>query len=240
MQKILVTICNYNHSKYLKESIQSIQNQTYDNLDICIVDDGSDDVGTVQDIVNTLKNQDNRIRYIELDKNRGKWNALNTAIKSTNAQICTAHDADDISLPQRIELQHRCMKINKSFHNLCGFHHCYDESDVKKYLELGPITKPKQLPHMQVTKLVYYGAEQPNINHYYTGAFETAGVSAMFHKQIWSLGTRFNPPNANLRVLLSEDSDFNFRVTTLFNKTSVIAEKLYLYRRNTSTNKEQF
>ena len=241
MQKILVTICNYNHSKYLKQSIESIQNQTHDNLDICVVDDGSSDIELVREIVNHAKENDDRIRFIELESNVGKWFALNKAIETTSAQICTSHDADDISLPERIGMQLRCMAFNKSVHNLCGFHHCYEEDDVKRLLkEEHKFTNPKQIPHAGVAKFVLSGANAPNINHYFTGNFETAGVSAMFLKNLWSIGLRFNPPNSGLRTLLSEDSDFNFRATMMFAKTSVLAEKLYLYRRFTSTNQEQF
>ena len=52
-------------------------------------------------------------------------------------------------------------------------------------------------------------------------------------------GTRFLPPDNGLRVLLSEDSDFNFRVTFNTARSSVLLEKLYCYRRNTSTNNER-
>ena len=52
--KILVTIPNYNHAQYLKESITSIQNQTYDNLDICVVDDGSKNPVEVKDILSEM------------------------------------------------------------------------------------------------------------------------------------------------------------------------------------------
>jgi hypothetical protein len=90
-----------------------------------------------------------------------------------------------------------------------------------------------------IAKLVMLGYHSPRINHYYTGDFETAGVSAFFYKAIWDMGIRFNPPDQGLRTLLSEDSDFNFRVTSILRKTSVLAETPYCYRRNTSTNKER-
>jgi hypothetical protein len=83
------------------------------------------------------------------------------------------------------------------------------------------------------------GMNHPGINHFYTGEIETAGVSALFYRSIWKLGLRFNPPGQGLRVLLSEDSDFNFRMAVTYQKTSIVNEKLYCYRRNTSTNKEE-
>ena len=83
------------------------------------------------------------------------------------------------------------------------------------------------------------GFYTPGINHYYTGNFETAGVSSMFYKEIWDIGFRYNPPSCGLRTLLSEDSDFNFRVTASLRSTSILLDTPYLYRRNTSTNKEE-
>ena len=103
-EKILVTICNYNHEDYLKQSIESIQNQSYSNLDICIYDDGSTNKDQVYSIVNELS-RDKRIRFINQEKNIGKWYGLNQAIKTSSATICTSHDADDISLKYRIEKQ---------------------------------------------------------------------------------------------------------------------------------------
>ena len=238
--KILVTICNYNHSNYLKESIASIQEQTYQNLDICVIDDFSEDREKVADIVNDLKKEDSRIRFIQNEKNIGKWYCLNESIKTTEATICTAHDADDVSLRDRIHIQQNVMNHTKTIHNLCGFYHCWKEDEVqmRKEIVLEEGYSISVIDQKNVSELVIAGFSAPQINHYFTGNFETAGVSAMFFKDLWKIGFRYNPPSLGLRTLMSEDSDFNFRVTTAFKQTSVVAEKLYLYRRNTSTNKE--
>lgn len=236
--KVCVAICNYNHQKYLKESIQSIIGQVYKNLDIVVVDDGSDNKESFREIINSFS--DNRLRTIELDKNYGKWKALNEAFKTTDALVCTSHDADDISLNWRISTQLYTMSVTNSVHNLCGFIHCFSEEDIKNNLSNEVEKHIKIMKPEDVYKLVKFGKMQKNINHYFTGDFETAGVSSMFLKSIWEDGIRFNPPNLGLRTLLSEDSDFNLRMTTLYQNTSILMEKPYLYRRNTSTNKEEF
>ena len=239
--KILVTICNYNHSKYLEQSIKSIQAQTYSNLDICVVDDGSSDIDKVIDIVETLKSEDKRIRFINLKKNYGKWFSLNAAIETSDAFICTSHDADDISLKDRIDMQLFAMNKTNTVHNLCGFHHCWKEEDIEEHInDLIDTQNVRVVGPEPVKKMVFEGFKHPRINHYFTGNFETAGVSAMFLRELWSAGLRFNPPGIGLRVLLSEDSDFNFRCTMLTSSTSILAEKPYLYRRNTGTNQEQY
>jgi len=237
--KILVTICNYNHERYLKQSIKSIQEQSYDNLDICIIDDGSSNINDVKDIINSI-DTDNRIRVI-YQKNHGKWHALNEAIRTSNAQLCTSHDADDVSLKDRIEIQFRSLTHSNALHNLCGFYHCWDEEEVDKHKDKRHNGNEgiQLIDNKTVGNMVLTGFNTPGINHYFTGEFETAGVSGMFYKEIWERGIRFNPPEIGLRVLLSEDSDFNFRVTSTFNQTCVTVLPLYCYRRNTSTNKEE-
>lgn len=235
--KILVAVCHYNHQEFLKQSIESVVNQTYENLDICIVDDGSDEPELFDEIVASFN--DSRIRVIKSDENSGKWWALNKAVETSDALICTSHDADDISLPWRIQAQLDCIVSTHTVHNLCGFHHCWSEEDIRKNLNH---KKPETLNVMgpsDVYNAVMVGWNHPSVNHYFTGDFETAGVSGMFYKSIWDMGIRFYPSAKGLRCLLSEDSDFNFRCTALLQNTSILAEKPYLYRRETSTNKEE-
>lgn len=235
--KVCVAICNYNHTKFLKESIESILNQSYRNLDIVVIDDGSEDQNSVRELLESIK--DDRLRSIFLDQNMGKWNALNAAIGSSNAEVCTSHDADDVSLPWRIESQLEVLMKTKTAHNLCGFISCWNEEDIKRNYSLNKPDNIKFVGGEDVFNVVAYGFNTPGINHYFTGQFETAGVSAMFLKSLWNAGMRFNPPGKNLRVLHSEDSDFNCRMTLLVRSTSILLETPYLYRRNTSTNREE-
>ena len=236
--KVCVAICNYNHTKYLRQSLESIVNQTHKNLDITVVDDGSEDQLDVKRIVESLN--DKRIRFVSLGTNRGKWNALNVAFSTTDAPICTSHDADDFSLSWRIESQLKTLIETNTAHNLCGFISCWTADELNSHANKD--AKPdnfKIVAGEEVTRVVMQGYETSGINHYFTGNFETAGVSSMFLKKIWDIGFRFNPPRMGIRTLLSEDSDFNFRVTAGLRSTSILLEKPYLYRRNTSTNREE-
>ncbi len=237
MSKVCVAICNYNHQKFLEESIRSIVNQDYENLDIAVVDDGSKDRNISREISESFK--DSRIRYIQIERNTGKWHCLNTAFSTTDAEICTSHDADDVSLPWRISHQLEALKNSNTAHNLCGFHHCWDETQVRNsYFLQKPDVSRIAMPD-QVFQNVLFGYRTNGINHYFTGDFETAGVSSFFMKWVWDIGFRFNHPKKCLRILHSEDSDFNCRVTLALKSTSLLLEKPYLYRRNTSTNCEE-
>jgi glycosyltransferase involved in cell wall biosynthesis len=236
-KSVLVIIPCYNHGKYLAESVTSILNQSHTNLKVCIVNDGSTDDTHV--IATELLDLDDRVSYINLEDNVGKWYCLNVAIESSDCDIITSQDADDVALPDRIERQLLCMIHTSTVHNLCGFYHCYSEDDVKKHKDIRMKDDIDTIKPDDVSKLVSAGWTHPGINHYYTGEFETAGASAMFYRNIWELGLRFLPPEAGLRVLCSEDSDFNFRATAMLGHTSILKEKLYCYRRDTSTNNEK-
>ena len=232
---VLVVVPCYNHGKYLRQSVESILNQTWKNLSIVIVNDGSTD--DTHEIATELSILD-RVEHISLGGNFGKWHALNTAIDRFDSDYATSQDADDVSLSDRIERQVLTLKSTRTLHNLCGFYHCWSESEVDTHKNEHVTGDLNIITSDDVHQMVLSGYKQSGINHYFTGEFETAGVTALFDRRLWELGLRFNPPGAGLRVLNSEDSDFNFRVTTLLGRTSILAEKLYCYRRETSTNNE--
>lgn len=109
----LVTIIMsvYNETnKQLDQSINSILNQTYKNLEIIIVNDNPDN-SRISDFLNKLT--DARIRILTNDSNRGLVYSLNRALKSANGKIIARMDADDISEIRRIEIEYNYLKMNK-------------------------------------------------------------------------------------------------------------------------------
>ena len=104
---VSVLIPVYNAGKYLRPSIDSIISQTYSNLEILVIDDGSTD-GCMDSLTNL---NDSRIRIIT-QRNAGKAEALNHALKELSGAFYAIQDADDISYPRRIERQVECMLEN--------------------------------------------------------------------------------------------------------------------------------
>lgn len=90
---ISVIVTTYNRAYYLKECISSIQAQTYDNLEIIVIDDCSKD--NTEDIINNIKLNDNRIRYIRHNINKGAGAAKNTGIEVATGEYITFVDSDD-------------------------------------------------------------------------------------------------------------------------------------------------
>ncbi len=236
-KKISVILTNFNHCQYIETAIDSIQQQTYENIELIVIDDCSTD-NSKEKILSLQKgNLKFPLKTIFLEKNMGKWYALNSAIEKATGELITLQDADDASSPYRLQIQYEVMQQMKSYHNLCGFHHCYSEQDIQKYKNFTNMESPKIMDHGTVTKFVHFGFKTPGINHYFVGPnFEAHGATCLFYKQLWENGMKFLPGNMGLRVQRAEDSDFNTKMTLLLQKTSIVMESLYFYRRNTSTN----
>ncbi|MCX8080980.1 MAG: glycosyltransferase [Bacteroidia bacterium] len=92
----------YNASAFVEEAVQSILNQTFSNWELIVIDDGSTD-SSPQIIEKHLA--DKRIKYIRKEKNEGIVSALNLGISLTRGKYVARMDADDISLPHRLEKQ---------------------------------------------------------------------------------------------------------------------------------------
>ncbi|MGA2069886.1 MAG: glycosyltransferase family A protein [Sedimentisphaerales bacterium] len=104
---VSILIPVYNAGEYLRPSVQSVLTQSYVNLEILLIDDGSTD-SCVESIAHI---SDPRLRVIR-QNNAGRAVALNLGLKQLSGEFYVTQDADDISHPQRIEHQVRCMLAN--------------------------------------------------------------------------------------------------------------------------------
>lgn len=103
MNQPLITVLMpcYNAAPYLAEALESIINQTYQNLEILCINDGStDDTGK---ILEEYATKDTRIQIIHNDTNLKLIKSLNKGIDLAKGDFIARMDADDISAPERIE-----------------------------------------------------------------------------------------------------------------------------------------
>lgn len=119
MNKPLVSVLIpvYNAKPYLRDALESITKQTYSNLEILVIDDGSKDnsLSVIKDI------NDSRIR-IYRKENKGRATALNLGIEELNGEFYTTQDADDISYPNRIEKLVKTMLNNPKLAGIFSGH----------------------------------------------------------------------------------------------------------------------
>ncbi|NJO03533.1 MAG: glycosyltransferase, partial [Bacteroidia bacterium] len=98
----------YNARKYLKESIESILNQTFIDFEFIIIEDGSTD--NSPEIIRRYT--DARIRLISNAKNQGIVRSLNQGLRLAQGKYLARMDADDISLPERFARQVKYLEEN--------------------------------------------------------------------------------------------------------------------------------
>ncbi len=97
---ISVIIPTYNRANYICEAIDSVLAQTYKNVEIIVVDDGSTD--NTRDIISQRYNS--KVTYI-LQNNAGPSSARNNGIKHSRGDLIAFLDSDDIWLPEKLEKQ---------------------------------------------------------------------------------------------------------------------------------------
>ena len=105
----------YNAEKYLNETIDSILDQTYDDFEFLIIDDGSTDRSL--QILNSYN--DPRIKVFKNEKNIGYIQTLNKLLELAKGEYIARQDNDDISFPNRIEKQVHFLNNNVDI-GLCG------------------------------------------------------------------------------------------------------------------------
>lgn len=98
---VSVLIPAFNVSRYIEEAVESIRVQTYKNIEIIIIDDCSSD--NTFNICEKLSKQDSRIKISKNDVNSGIAITLNKALDLSVGEYIVRMDADDISIPNRIE-----------------------------------------------------------------------------------------------------------------------------------------
>jgi len=103
MPKVSVVMPVYNSEAFLGEAIESILSQTFTDFEFVIVDDGSTDRSS--HIITDYASKDPRIRVHEMPQNSGIVAALNEGVRVAAAPLIARMDADDISLPGRLERQ---------------------------------------------------------------------------------------------------------------------------------------
>ena len=128
---ITVLMPVYNAALYLREAIESVLNQTFSDFEFLIINDGSTDES--EKIV--LSYKDSKIRYIKNEVNLKLIATLNKGVELTKGKYIVRMDADDISLPHRLQTQFDFMEQHTNI-ALCGswFESFGGQQGVAKYV----------------------------------------------------------------------------------------------------------
>lgn len=133
--QISVVMPVYNREQYLKESIDSILNQTFTDFEFIIVDDQSTD--SSWQIIQEYANKDSRIVAVKNTGKKGCFPSRNCGNKLAKGKYIAVMDSDDISIPERLQTQFDFMEQNPEI-GICG-------SWAKTFGDKNEIIKPWQM-----------------------------------------------------------------------------------------------
>ncbi|MCQ8881299.1 glycosyltransferase [Pseudoalteromonas shioyasakiensis] len=145
MSLVSIITPSYKSKKFIKETLLSIQNQTFTDFEVLIVDDASPDDSA--DYIEAIL-PDDRFRLIRLENNLGAAEARNEALKIANGRYIAFLDSDDLWKTEKLEKQIQFMKRK----NIAFSFSAYEVIDEK-----GIIVKDKIPVPDKITKSQYLG-----------------------------------------------------------------------------------
>lgn len=128
MNKLTVVVPLYNKERYIRQCLESILNQTYHDIEVLVIDDGSTD--NSYEICRAVSEQDARVRIIR-QENKGAFEARRMGAQKCNTEYITFVDADDFILPDAYAYAEKAMEdnIDMIFFEIARY---YDEDNVKR------------------------------------------------------------------------------------------------------------
>ncbi|MBZ4035794.1 glycosyltransferase [Flavobacterium sp. 17A] len=148
---VSIIVPTYNTEKFIRQTIESVQNQTYTNWEMILADDASTD-RTVA-IIEEFAKKDSRIKLFKLPENRGNGFARNSALEKATGKYIAYLDADDLWHPEKLKKQIQFLKAN-NLHFTFSFYDSIDEegNDLNRRVE-----SPNPLTYKQLFFCNYVG-----------------------------------------------------------------------------------
>lgn len=157
---ISIAMTTYNGELFIREQLDSIISQTYENLEIIICDDCSTD--STRDILNEYKIIDNRIKLFFNDVNLGFNENFNKAISLCNGDYIALSDQDDIWDSNKIQREYDVFKNNK-IDFVCSNSRMIDDNGLKMGYTMKEACKYNWIPYsknMLFRRLVFFNIVQ--------------------------------------------------------------------------------
>ena len=131
---VSVLIPSYNHENYVQQTIKSIINQTYKNIELIVIDDGSKD-NTFQKIIEMKKDCENRfVNFVcETKKNEGTCKTFNKLLSLSKGEYVYIIASDDLAKPQAIEKEIEFLNSHKDYSLCVGDNDIIDENNTICY-----------------------------------------------------------------------------------------------------------
>lgn len=204
---ISVIVPCYNVEQYLPKCVDSILSQTYTNLEIFLVDDGSpDNCGRICD---EYAMKDNRIKVIH-KKNGGLSDARNVAIDVAKGEYVTFVDSDDYVASDYVETLYKLIVENSSQMSIT-WHTTFYEG-----------TEP-ECQNIYAGEVKVLGCEDALISMFYQKDFDNAAWAKMYHRSLFADGIRYP------KGWLFEDLPTTYRLMMKCSRVAFSRKMTYFY-----------
>lgn len=151
---ISVITPTYNRADYVTQAIDSILNQTYTNIELHVIDDGSTD-NTPE--VMARYDSDPRVHYYR-QPNAGQGAATNRGISLARGEYIAFLDADDLWIPEKLELQVKAMQEKSDIAILYSPCYCIDEKNQVIGARMGPLYEGHVTGRLFVENFIPFGS----------------------------------------------------------------------------------
>lgn len=206
--KVSIIIPVYNAERCIERCIKSLLNQTFRNIEIIIIDDGSTDKTAL--ICDHIKQLDSRVSVWH-KKNNGVSSARNYGIEKACADYIMFVDADDYVEDVYCEELYKSVQENDADLVICGYRNIYD--DKGRYIDILP-KNVEPLSENTIRQMF----NTSFINMPWAKLYKSAFIRSLF----------------NINRSMGEDFEFNIKYIEGINKIAVVSKVLYNY--DTSSN----
>lgn len=205
---VSVIVPIYKVENYLKKCVDSIRNQTYQNLEIILVDDGSpDNCGRICD---NYQQEDNRIKVVHKD-NGGLSDARNAGIDVATGTYIVCIDSDDYIHPKMIELLYNAVVANGADISVCAFKKIKDDEQ-------------QDVPDINRPDVVVIEKKEDKIQYFFESNYEefTVAWNKMYPSDFFE---NIRYPKGKIH----EDEFTTYKLMEKADKVAYIKNPLYYY-----------
>ncbi|MGY8988776.1 MAG: glycosyltransferase family 2 protein [Flavobacteriales bacterium] len=172
---------SYNSSKFIEECVNSVISQTFQNWEMIIVDDGSND--NSRDIISDLSAKEKRIKSIFLEENVGSAESRNVAIKQSKGRYIAFLDSDDIWNEDKLEKQISFMNEKDIAFSFTSYQTISEDGKTKYSV----ITAPNKMCYHSYLKNTIIGCLTVIIDKEKTGDFQMPNIRSSHDMVLWLL-----------------------------------------------------
>lgn len=219
---VTVVTAAYNCARFIRETVSSVQAQSYQNWEMILVNDCSTD--NTLDILNEISLSDERVKVISLEENGGAAVARNRALKEAKGKYVAFLDSDDLWLPQKLEKQIAFMEEKDLAFTFTAYETMDEQGD-----SVGTIVNvPQQIDYKGLLKNTIIGCLTVVINVEKTGMLQMPNIRTRQDFALWLAVLRRGFIAYGMNEVLARYRKVSGSISS--NKWKAAKRNFYIYR----------